>query len=100
LKDLLKASTLVHQTSSPKATEQQTTQEDGFQEVLRRKRHASNDTAGISKKAAVQTKTSPSLKIPPLKEVVTRNFFVPLRAADMNTGSSDTQATLHEELVG
>jgi hypothetical protein len=40
LKALLKASTLAGQTNWPKATGQQTTQEDGFQEVQRRKLRA------------------------------------------------------------
>jgi hypothetical protein len=35
LKDLLKANTLADQVNSPKATGQQTIQEDGFQEVWR-----------------------------------------------------------------
>jgi hypothetical protein len=59
------------QTNSPKATGQQTMQEDSFQEVQRWKWCATDKTAETSKKAAVQTKTSPTPK-----EVI-RNFFTP-----------------------
>jgi hypothetical protein len=69
-------------------------QEDGFQEVRRRKQRATDETTGISMKAAVQNKTSP-----PPKEVVTRNFFTHLRAADMDTDSSGTETTSNEEAV-
>jgi hypothetical protein len=93
-----KARTLAGQTNPPKTTGQQTTQEDGFQEVRRRKRRATDETAWISKKAAVQTETSPALNIPP-KEVVTWNFIASLRAADMNTDTSGTEATSNEEAV-
>jgi hypothetical protein len=35
----------------------------------------------------------------PPKGVVTRNFFAPLRAADMDTDASGTEATSNEEAV-
>jgi hypothetical protein len=92
LKDLLKASTQADQTNSPKATGQQTTQKVGFQEVRRQKRRATKETAGTSKEATVQTKTSTFLNIPP-KEVVT------LRPADMDTDARGTEATSNEEAV-
>jgi hypothetical protein len=43
------------QINSSKTLGQQTTQEGSFQEVRRQKRHATNETDGISKKTAVQT---------------------------------------------
>jgi hypothetical protein len=49
LRDLLKASILAGQ---------HTTQEDGFQEVRRKRRRTTDETAETSKKEAVQTKTS------------------------------------------
>jgi hypothetical protein len=70
LKAVLKASTLAGQTNLPNTTVQQTMHEGIFQEVRRRKRHAIDKTAGTSKKAAMQTKTSLALNIYP-KEVVT-----------------------------
>jgi hypothetical protein len=76
LKAMRKTSTLAGQTNIPKATGQQTTQEDGFQEVRRRKRRVTDETTGTSKKAPVQTKTSPALNTP-LKEVDTRNLSPP-----------------------
>jgi hypothetical protein len=48
-------------------------QENGFQEVQRKMRRGTDETAGTSKKEVVETKTSPALNIPP-KEVVTQNF--------------------------
>jgi predicted component of type VI protein secretion system len=89
---MIKARILAGQIILPKITDQQTTQEDFFQEVRRRKRRATDGTTGTSKKAAVQIKTSPDLNIPS-KEVVT------LRAADMDTDASDTEATSNEEAV-
>jgi hypothetical protein len=46
----------------------------------------------------VQTKTSPDLNIHP-KEFVTRNFFAPIRTADMDTDASGTEATSNEEAL-
>jgi hypothetical protein len=89
LEDLLKASTLAGQ---------HTTQEDGFQEVRRKKRRTTHETAETSKKEAVQTITSIALNVR-LKEVVTRNIFAPLRTVDMDTDASGTEATSNEEAV-
>jgi hypothetical protein len=61
---MLKASTLAGQTNLPETTGQQTTQEGSFQEVRRRKLHATDETVGILKEVAVQTETSPALNIP------------------------------------
>jgi hypothetical protein len=95
LKALLKASTLGGQSNTPKATGQQTTQEDGFQEVRRRKRQANDETAGTSKKAAMPTNTSPALNNP-AKGVVTRNFFRPPQDSGYGHRSSVTDATSNE----
>jgi hypothetical protein len=96
---VIKARTLADQNNLPKTTGQQTTQEDGFQLVRRRKRSATDETTGNSKKATVQTKTSTALNIPP-KEVVTRSFFAPpLTAADMDTDGSGTEANSNEEVI-
>jgi hypothetical protein len=46
----------------------------------------------------VQDKTSDSLNTLP-NVVVTRNYFVPLRTADMDTDTSDTKALPREEAV-
>jgi hypothetical protein len=50
-------------------------------------------------KAAVQTETSPILNIRPSKEVVTRNFFATLRAADMDNDASGTETTRRQVLA-
>jgi hypothetical protein len=87
LKAVIKARTLADQTNIPKTTGQQRNKVGDFQEVRRRKSRATDETTGTSKKATVQTKTSTALNIPP-KEVITRNFFAPLKAADMDTDAS------------
>jgi hypothetical protein len=60
---MMKARTLADQTNIPKTTGQQTNKEDDFQEVQRRKRCATDETTGTSKKATVQTKTPTALNI-------------------------------------
>jgi hypothetical protein len=97
LKAVLKPSTLAGQTNLPKTTEQQPPPEGTFQGVCRRKRNATNKTSGTSKKAAVQTETSPALNIPPKSRHP--KHFHPLRAADMDTDASGTEATSNEEAV-
>jgi hypothetical protein len=99
IKAVIKARTLADQTNIPKTTGQQTNKKDDFQEVRRRKRRATNETTGTSKKATVQNKTSTALNIPLPKEVVTRNFFAPFRATDMDTDVSGTEANSNEEAV-
>jgi hypothetical protein len=92
LKDLLKVRTLTDQTNSSKATGQQTTKEEGSKKYGGGSgAPAPHETDGTSKKAAVQIKMSPALNIPP-KEVVTRKFFASLKAADMDTDTSGTEA--------
>jgi hypothetical protein len=94
LKAVLKASTLANQSKTPKST---ATQEDGFKEVRRRKRHSTDETAPTSKRA-VPTIASDDVDTPS-KVVVTRNFFAPLRAATMDTDSSSAEATPQEKAV-
>jgi hypothetical protein len=65
LKAVLKASTPAGQFKTPKSA---ATQEDGFKEVRRRKRHSTNEAAPTSKKAACTAVNTPP------KEVVTRTF--------------------------
>jgi hypothetical protein len=55
-------------------------------------------TAQNSKKATVQDKTSDALNTL-AKEVVTRNYFAPLRTAEMDTDTSSINAMPHEGAV-
>jgi hypothetical protein len=87
LKAVLKASTPAGQSKTPKST---ATQEDGFKEVRRHKWHSTNETAPTSKKAACTTVDMLH------KEAATQNFFGPLRASDVDTDSTNTEATPHE----
>jgi hypothetical protein len=98
LKAVIKARTVADQTNIPKTTGQQTNKEDDFQEVRRRNRRATDETTGTSKKATVQTKTPTALNILP-KEVVTRTIFAPLKAADIDTDASGTEAISNEKAV-
>jgi hypothetical protein len=78
LKSLLKASNSAGGTDTTSESVK-STQEDGFQEVRRRKQHNTNEAAPSSKKA-VPTGASAPVSTPP-KEITTRNFFAPLREA-------------------
>jgi hypothetical protein len=59
----------------------QRTEEEGFQEVCRRKRHGTDESAKTANKVAVQAKASPPITKPPAIEVTTHNIFATLRAA-------------------
>jgi hypothetical protein len=89
LKSLLKTNNSAGGTD----TAAKSTQEDGFQEVPRRKRHNTTEAAPTSKKAAAEAKSTPN------KEIAMRNFFAPLRATTMDTDSSGAEATTPEETV-
>jgi hypothetical protein len=84
LKAVLKAGTPAGQSKTPKSA---ATQEDSFKEVRRLKQHSTNESAPTSKKTACTAVDTPP------KEVFTRNFFVPLRASDMDKDSTNTEAT-------
>jgi hypothetical protein len=92
---VLKASTLASQDKSPEPVGEQLTQDEGFKEVRRRKRHNTDVAAQTSKKARVQDKMSDALNTLD-NEVVTRNYFAPLRTAGMDTDTSGTEAMPHE----
>jgi hypothetical protein len=62
LKAVLKANTLASQSKTPKSA---ATQEDGFKEVRRRKRHSTDETAPTSKRAVP---TAASDTVDPLPE--------------------------------
>jgi hypothetical protein len=83
LKALLKVSTTTLQTAK------KPTQEEGFQEVLRRKCHSSNRAAPAQKKILV-TAAPAAVNTTP-KMVATRNFFAPLRTSSMDTETSDSE---------
>jgi hypothetical protein len=97
-KGVLKASTLASQDKSPKPGGEQLTQDESFKEVRRRKRHNNEAAAQTSKKAPVQEKASNALNTI-AKEVVTRNYFTPLRTANMDTNTSGTEGMPNEEAV-
>jgi hypothetical protein len=60
LKAILKASTQPGQNNAPTSVHQQSTKDDGFQEVRRRKRQCSEESAKVSKKPTVPA-TTPAL---------------------------------------
>jgi hypothetical protein len=70
LKELVKAGFVAEECNKTEDTEENPNEQEGFQEVRRRKRHGYNGTAKTAKKAAVQAKTSPTVKTQP-KEVTT-----------------------------
>jgi hypothetical protein len=72
-----------------------TAQDEGFQEVKRRKKHISNVTSQTAKKLTKPVPTSGAVKLP-LKAVLTRNFFTPLRTNDMDTETTGAENALPE----
>jgi hypothetical protein len=98
LKAILKASTQPGQNNAPTPVHQQSAKDGGFQEVRRRKRQGSEETAKVSKKPTVTATTPAAVKLPP-RETATRNFFAPLRTAEMDTDTTITESTTTEEAV-
>jgi hypothetical protein len=99
LKAVLKASILADQTNPPK-NHRATNNAGGWfprsteAEAVRHARNRRNIKESGSAKQNVAR-----LKHPPPKEVVNRNFFAPLRAADIDTDTCGTEATSNEEAV-
>jgi hypothetical protein len=91
LKAVLKENTPAGQSKTLKST---ATQEDGFKEIRRCKRHSTNETVPTSKKA-VSTAVSATVDNPP-KDATTQNFFTQLRACDMDTDSANTEPSPRE----
>jgi hypothetical protein len=89
LKGLLKTSTNAKSgtTGSPR-------QDDGFQEVRRRKRLNTQEATKTSKKAAVQSTPRPEFISP--KEIATRDFYAPLRTTEMDTDAPSAEASPRE----
>jgi hypothetical protein len=90
-KIVLKANTPAVQSKSPRSS---ASQEDGFGEARRHKRHTRDETAPTSKKA-VPTTVCAAVDAP-FKKVAIRDFFAPLRAWDMDTPSPNTEASPRE----
>jgi hypothetical protein len=86
---------ILRTSNSAGKTTEKPSQEEGFQEVRRRKRHSTTKTAPTSKKA-MPTAASAAASTPQ-KEVATGNFFTPLRATEMDTDSASNEATSCKE---
>jgi hypothetical protein len=71
----------------------ESTAQDDFQEVKRRKRRIFNDSSQTAQKSTKPVQTSAAVKMPP-KAVLTRNFFAPLRTTDMDTETTEAENTL------
>jgi hypothetical protein len=96
LKAVLKASTQSEQNVSTPV--QQSTKDDGFQEVRRRKRQSSGESTKItkvSKKPTVPATTPAAVQLAP-RDTATRNYFAPLRTADMDTDATAETVTPEE----
>jgi hypothetical protein len=94
LKAVLKASNTAGQSQILKSS---ATQEDGYKEVRRRKRHSTGEPARSSKKTVT---TAASATIDTIASVAaTRNFFAPLRKTRMDTDSASTETNSEEEAV-
>jgi hypothetical protein len=93
LKAVLKASNPAGQPQIPKSS---ATQEDGFKEVRRRKRHSTGEAARTPKKPVT---TASATIDTPASVAATRNFFAPLRTAIMDTDCACTETNPEEEAV-
>jgi hypothetical protein len=101
LKAVLNASILTGQTNSPKASGQENNAGGWFSgstevEAARHRRNRRN----FKESESADQNFAHLKRPPPPKEVVTQNFFAPLRAADMDTESSGTEATSNEAVPG
>jgi hypothetical protein len=94
LKAVLKASNTAGQSQILKSS---ATQEDGFKEVRRRKRHRTGEAA-LTPKKAVTTAASATIDTP-ASVAAARNFFAPLRTTRMDTDSASTETNPEEEAV-
>jgi hypothetical protein len=95
LKAVVKANIPTGQSKTPKSA---ATQEDGFKEIRRRKRHSKNETAPTSRKAVL---TAVSAAVDTARnEFATRNFVAPLRECDMDTDSANTESSPREAKTG
>jgi hypothetical protein len=90
---MMKKSTQEGQNSAVNKTSVELTAQDDLQEVKRRKRHIYNNASHAAKKSTKPFPTSTAVKMPP-KAVLTRNFFAPLRPADMDTETTEGEKTL------
>jgi hypothetical protein len=77
-------------------TSVESTAQDDFQEVKRRKRHISNNTSQTAKNSTKPVTTSAAVKTPP-KAALTRNFFSSLRTTGMDTETTDAENTVPEQ---
>jgi hypothetical protein len=92
LKSLLKASNSAGGTDTTSESVKPS-QDDGFKEVRKRKRHSTNEAASTSKKPAAEANNTTK------QEVATLNFFAPLWASTMETDSSGAEATTLDDAV-
>jgi hypothetical protein len=70
-------------------------QDDDFKKVNRHKRHISNNILQRAKKSTKPVPTSATVKLP-RKAMLTRKFFAPLIATDMDTETTETENRLPE----
>jgi hypothetical protein len=77
-------------------TSVESTAQDDFQEVKRRKRHISNNTSPTAKNSTKPVATSAAVKMP-TKAALTRNFFSSLRTTGMDTETTDAENTVLEQ---
>jgi hypothetical protein len=90
---MMKKSTQEGQNSAVNKTSVESTAQDDLQEVKRHKRHIYNNASHAAKKSTKPFPTSIAVEMPP-KAVLTRNFFAPLRPADMDTETTEGETTL------
>jgi hypothetical protein len=96
LKAVLEVSAQAGKSGAVNKTSVESTAQDDFQEVKRRKRHISCNTSKTAKKSTKSVPIFAAVKIPP-KAVLTCKFFAPLRTTEMDTETTGAENTLPEQ---
>jgi hypothetical protein len=95
LKAIPKVSAQAGESGAVNKTSVESTAQEDFQEIKRRKGYISNNTSQTVKNSTKPVPTSTAVKLPPT-EVLTRNFFAYLRNSDMNMETISAENTLPE----
>jgi hypothetical protein len=96
LKAILKVCGQAGQTGTVNKTSVESTAQDDFHEVKRRKRYISYNTSQTAKKSTEPVPTSAAAKVPP-NALLTCNFFAPLRTTDMDMETTGAENALPEQ---
>jgi hypothetical protein len=78
-------------------TSVESTAQDNFQVVKRRKRHIFSNISQTAKKSTKPVPTSAAVNMPKKKTVLNHNFLTLLRTTNMDTETTEAEKTLPEQ---